>query len=105
MDEIINNIEVVISHLLQAKYDEYSVEISQLINSMMQKFPMIISYYYDPLMNEYVSDATYWPGQLERIIKVVESGDEFAISDVLFNETRPNLMELKSILIEKGILS
>lgn len=103
MEVIIYKIRVVISHLLQAEYDEYADGISDLVNSMIQTFPTIISYYYNPLMSEYVSDATYWPGQLERIVNTVKSGDELAVADVLYNETYPNLLELKDILCQKGI--
>lgn len=104
MNEIISEIESVVSHLLQAEYAGYSAGISELVNMMMQAFPTIISYYYNPDMSEYVSDATYWPEQLERIINTVNSGDEIAVADVLYNETYPNLLELRDILIRKGII-
>lgn len=103
LNELISKIETVISHLLQAEYDEYANAVSDLVNSMIQNFPIIIAYYYNPLMSEYAEDATYWPGQLERIVNTINSGDELAVCDVLYNETYPNLLELKDILCKKGI--
>lgn len=103
MDELISKIETAISNLLQSEYDEYAESISDLVNSMVQNFPTVIAYYYNPLMREYVSDAAYWPAQLERVVNTINSGDELAVCDVLYNETYPNLQELKSILSKKGI--
>lgn len=103
MDRIILQIESVISHLMKSEYDEYADGVSNLINSMIQIFPTIIACYYNPLMNEYVSDATYWPSQLERIMNAVKAEDELAVIDVLYNETYQNLIELKNILQQKGI--
>lgn len=105
MNQIIDKIEMTVSLLLKSELDAFDEQLSELVNMMMRDFPVIISYYYNPLMSEYASDASYWPAQLERILNVINSGDFFAISDVLFNETRPNLIELQSVLKEKGILS
>ncbi len=104
MNELIERIEQNVSELL--KYDTKSFEehAQELVRMMMALFPAIINVYNDPKMSDLKDDALYWPGQLERIIKVLEKGDWFEIIDALYNETMPNLIELKETLTKRGLL-
>ena len=104
MDEIITKIEDVVNKLIKYDNEGYAVAAAELANEMIEKLPGIITYYADPRMREHFEDAKYWPGQLERILNALNAGDDIATFDVLFNETRANLLELKGILEEKGIL-
>ena len=104
MNELIDKIENTVSELLQYDMKNYAVHAQELVSIMLNAFPVIISCYNDPAMSEVKEDALYWPGQLERIITSLENGDYFNVVDVLYNETRPNLIELRSILTKKGLL-
>ena len=103
MNELIDKIEESVSHLLRYDTTRFGESAQAVVNALMNILPAIISCYNDPKMSDVKEDALYWPGQVERIIKVLETDDCFEIADVLYNETRPNLMELKNIIIERGL--
>ncbi len=104
MDEIITKIEDVVNKLIQYDNEGYAVAAAELANEMIEKLPGIVTYYADPKMSDHFEDAKYWPGQLERVINALNDGDDIATFDVLYNETRANLVELQGILKEKGII-
>ncbi|MBR6160001.1 MAG: hypothetical protein IKQ40_06825 [Lachnospiraceae bacterium] len=103
MDELIVKIEEVVRKTIS--YDQgYPAAAEELINTLIPVFTKIVSYYAVPEMAEYAQDASYWPGQLERILNALNMGDDFALVDVLYNETRANILELKGILVQKGLI-
>lgn len=104
MDVIIAKIEDVVSKLLIYDTEKYAVAAQDLANSLAESFSKIVTYYADPRMSDHFEDAKYWPGQLERIMNALSTGDDLATADILYNETRANLIELKDILEERGIL-
>ncbi len=104
MDELIAKIEETVRNLLGYDMEGYASCAQDLSDMMMAVFPVIISTYADPRMSDVAEDAKYWPGQLERILKAFEDGDDFATADILYNETRANLIELKGMLKDKGII-
>ena len=104
MNELIDKIEVSVSQLLRYDTKGFGESAQDVVNTMMTILPAIINCYNDPRMSDVKEDALYWPGQLERIIKVLENDDSFEIADVLYNETRPNLIEFRNMLIERGLL-
>ena len=83
---------------------EYAVAADDLANSLIAYLPNIVSFYLDPRMSDHAEDATYWPGQVDRILKAFENGDDLATADVLYNETRANLIELRDILKDKRMI-
>ena len=104
MDELIKQIEETISELMKYDMSNYATHAQVFVNNLIQLLPAIINSYSDPKMSDVRQDALYWPGQVERIIKALESHDRFEAVDVLYNETYPNLEELKGMLQERGIL-
>ena len=104
MDELITKIEETVSALLKYDMEKYSTTAQELVNLMMTILPAIIDCYNDPAMSDIREDATYWPGQMQRIIDSLGTGDCFEVTDVLYNETRPNLIELKGYLVQRGLL-
>ena len=103
MNELIDKIEDVVLDILKAGIYSSENKLKLLVELMIETFPEVMAVYYNPLMAGHAQDAAYWPEQLERIIGTINSGDELAVMDVLYNETRPNLIELKGILEGKGI--
>ena len=104
MDELIKRIEEAVSDLMQYDMEKFTAKAQELAGIMMAVFPVIINSYNDPRMEDVRQDAVYWPGQLEKILKVLEKGDWFEVADTLYNETRPNLIELRDMLTARGIL-
>lgn len=105
MDELIRQIEETVSDLMRYDMESFAQKAQELVDKMIAVFPAVISVYSDPRMEDLREDALYWPGQLERIIKALESPDRFETVDVLYNETYPNLIELRDILIKRGIVN
>ena len=104
MDKLILLIEEDISALMRYDMEEYARKAQQVVDDMMALLPSILNSYSDPKRGDVREDALYWPGQMEGIIKAFESHDRFEAVDVLYNETYPNLLELKGMLEERGIL-
>ena len=103
MNELIDKIEESISHLLRYDTKSFGESAHDIVNTMMTILPVIINCYNDPKMSDVREDALYWPGQLERIINVLEKDDSFELADVFYNETRPNLIELRDMLVKRGL--
>ncbi len=101
---MIAKIEETVSALLQHDMENYPSLAQEMVNMMMTLLPAIIDCYNNPGMEQFREDATYWPGQMQRIIDSLGSGDYFEVTDVLYNETRPNLIELRDNLVKKGLL-
>ena len=104
MNELILLIEETISAIMRYDMEVYAQKAQKVVDDMIALLPLIINCYSDPKMSDVREDALYWPGQMERIIKAFESHDRFEAVDVLYNETYPNLVELKDMLQERGIL-
>lgn len=104
MDNVIELIKLTVNELIQYHLEEYAEYANRLVNVMFEVFPGIIALYSDERLSDIANEATYWPAQLEKIVRVLEQDDEFAVVDALYNETLPNLLELKALLIERGIV-
>jgi hypothetical protein len=103
MNELILLIEETVSALMRYDMEVYAHNAQKVVDDMMALLPEMIMYYSDPKMTDVREDALYWPGQMERMIRALENHDRFEAVDVLYNETYPNLMELKDMLEERGI--
>ncbi len=103
MNELIDKIEICASELLAYETKSFGAHAQEFVNAMMALLPSIINCYNDPQMSDVREDALYWPGQLERIIKTLEDDDSFELIDVLYNETRANLVELRDMLVKRGL--
>ena len=88
------------------RYDmnRYAQQAQKTVDDMMALLPAIINCYSDPKMSDVREDALYWPGQMERMIRAFENNDRFEAVDVLYNETYPNLIELRDMLKNRGLL-
>lgn len=104
MDELIKKIEETVLCLLQYDMEKYPVLAQELVNMMIAVFPVIINLYSNPGMSDMKDDATYWSAQLERIVGAINGGDHFEVVDVIYSETRANLIELQNELAKRGLL-
>ena len=103
LNELIDLLKNVSTELLSGKLNKFEASCGQIINISMELFPKIIVSYSDPKMEDLREDATYWPMQLERVINTIQGKDIFAMYDVLYCETRANLIGLKQIYMERAI--
>ena len=97
-------IEETISSLMRYDMNRYAQQAQKTVDDMMALLPAIINCYSDPKMSDVREDALYWPGQMERMIRAFENNDRFEAVDVLYNETYPNLIELRDMLKNRGLL-
>ncbi len=104
MDKLIEKIEETVIALLQYDMEKYPLLVQELADLMALIFPAVIDCYNDPRMKDLQEDAAYWPGQLERVVNSLNTGDHFEVADVLYNETHANLVELRGILVQRGLL-
>ncbi|MGN0471746.1 MAG: hypothetical protein ACI4F8_02780 [Lachnospiraceae bacterium] len=77
--------------------------VQDMVVYVSEVFPRFIAVYDDPRMEEYAQDREYWAMQIGRITEALSEEDVFHQIDVLFFETRANLLEILTILEEKGI--
>lgn len=66
--------------------------------------PNIVETYQDPKMKDHEAEVEYWYEQLGRITEAIQGQDAFAKIDVLYMETRENLIYVIDLLKGKGIL-
>ena len=92
LQDLIDLLEAMTQALMLNAMDEYQDRIPLLSSLMEVCFPAIIMAYSDPLLKEVSEDATYWSDQLGRIIEALNNDDKFARIDVLYQETRANLI-------------
>ena len=78
--------------LMKNQMDAYNSDVSSLSKLLMLCFPEIIISYSDPLLSDVAEDASYWSAQLERIVSTLNQSDKFNKIDVLYQETRTNLL-------------
>lgn len=76
-------------------YNDSIQDFSLLLNEI---FPKIIMSYSTPELKDYAEDATYWTEQLMRIVETLADTDRFKILDVLYYETRGNLINYRNLI-------
>lgn len=103
MDTLIELIANICVNIFALDTEEYVRGVSNLVNNMFDQVPKMIMYYSDPRMSDIAGDAVFWPAQVERIIEVIEKGDDMMTLDVLYNETMPKLLELRAELVKRGM--
>lgn len=75
-----------------------------ITKQLVEVFPMIIASYEKVEFTDQREDADYWLNQIERITEVIREKDVFSKIDVLYMETRENLIFYQNMVREMGIL-
>lgn len=104
LKNLIGLLRLLTVHLLNnemARFNGAMQELSELLGVI---FPLIISSYTKPQLQDVAADALYWSEQLGKIVGVLEEEDRFKIIDVLYYETRENLMNYQRMITERGIV-
>ena len=103
LHELIDLLEKMTGQLMMNQMDDYKDTIPELSKLMEMCFPKIIISYSDPLLKDVSEDAVYWSDQLGRIIETLKLDDKFARMDVLYQETRANLVAYYDMIKETEI--
>ena len=103
LQELIDLLEKMTGQLMMNQMDDYKDTIPELSKLMEMCFPKIIISYSDPLLKDVSEDAVYWSDQLGRIIDTLKLDDKFARMDVLYQETRANLIAYNNMIKETEI--
>lgn len=90
--ELTDIIETMTAELMKNGMENYSNCLPNFSKLMEMCFPQIVLSYFDPLLSEVSGDVEYWTNQFERILNILGEKDKFAIIDVLYHETRVNLL-------------
>jgi len=93
----------ILNDLFKCEMVSYTEGAQLLVNKLMEITPSIISLYFDPRMQEYASDATYWPGEIGKLIDALGKGNDFDTVDILYHELYKKLDELTKTIKKKGI--
>lgn len=111
MKELVNKIDELIDQLQQVSrlcISNETVDLKKALafiyNNVADVFPGIIKSYDIPELAEYAEEAGYWASQIQRITDTCAGEDRFLAVDVLYQETRANLIEYKDRLIQKGLV-
>ncbi len=92
IQELIDLLEKMTGQLMMNQMDDFKDTIPELSMLMGLCFPTIVSSYADESMKQVSDDALYWSNQLGRIVETLNKDDKFAKIDVLYQETRANLI-------------
>lgn len=103
MNELIELIEKTSYALIDNDTRTFADSASALNMKLWDVFPIIIGSYANPLMKDISQEALFWPAQMEKIINVLLEKDYFKIVDVLYYETRTQLLRYQNIIKERGL--
>ncbi len=83
------------------QFNESMKELSELLGNVL---PLIISSYAKPELKDVSRDVLYWSEQLGKIVSVLEEEDRFKMIDILYYETRENLINYERLIEERGVV-
>ncbi|MDO5572606.1 MAG: hypothetical protein Q4G60_01360 [bacterium] len=78
--------------VLENDYQEYDQNIMKFSEEMINTFPRIIKSYTLPEFKEVASDVGYWSSQLEQLLMMFQTPDQFKFIDTMNFETKENLI-------------
>lgn len=77
--------------------------LAALSDNLKKVFPGIVESYERKELAERKEEQEYWVGQLERITTALSGEDRFLAIDILYYETKANLLEYVQMIEEKGL--
>lgn len=101
IDELIALIEKYTRLLLSNESVEPLKVLVGLSDKINVVFPALIASYEREELKDYQEEQSYWISQLGRITDSLSGSDRFLAIDVLYQETRANLLEYQSRFREK----
>jgi len=105
LQELIDKLELMTGQLMANQMDAFSDSLSDVSVLLEMVFPQIIVAYSTEELKEVAEDAMYWSSQLARILEAIDNDDKFVRMDVLYNETRTNLIAFYNMIKDTGIVN
>ena len=103
VNQLIDLLEVLSIEVLENDYEEYDQNIVKFTEEMIDTFPRIIKSYTLPEFEAVASDVTYWSSQLEQLLLIFQSPDQFKFIDTMNFETKENLILYKEMIKDMEI--
>lgn len=103
VEAIIQVLETLTIGIVENDYEEYDANLQLFAEKMMLTFPRIIEVYSRPEFKEVASDAQYWSAQLERLITGLQQRDQILFVDILYFETKENLVLFQNMIADMEI--
>lgn len=103
VNQLIDLLDVLSIEVLENDYEEYDQNIVKFTGEMVDTFPRIIKSYTLPEFEAVASDVTYWSSQLERLLSIFQSPDQFKFIDTMNFETKENLILYRDMIKDMEI--
>lgn len=104
LKNLIGLLRLLTEYLLNNEMRQFNETMKELSELLSFVFPLIISSYAKPELKDVAGDVLYWSEQLGKIVCVLEEEDRFQIIDILYYETRENLINYQRLIEERGIV-
>ncbi len=92
IEKLILHLEDMAANLMLNHMNDYGMQIPELYRLIGLTFPTIVESYSGAELKAVADDALYWSSQLDRILGAIDGKDKFVKLDVLYQETRTNLI-------------
>lgn len=102
ISELIDIIDRICQLMIENKPVAATKLLPDFTAKLMELYPGIIESYQRPELEEVRGDMVYWTNQLERMLQVIQGDDVFLLIDVLYFETRENLLLYRKMMDRIG---
>lgn len=103
LKSVIERLSVFPDCIMLKSIECYVKECDIIVNDLLKVLPNMFICYTLPEMSDVAEEASYWPGQVQKMCDSVKSLDRFAIYDSFYNETYKNLCEFREIIRSRNI--
>lgn len=103
VNQLIDLLDALSIEVLENDYEEYDQNIVKFTEEMIDTFPRIIKSYTLPEFEAVASDVAYWSSQLEQLLLIFQSPDQFKFIDTMNFETKENLILYKEMIKDMEI--
>lgn len=104
IEELIDLINAIGENIAKEEVEKTDVLMQNLPPLLNYVFPNIVQSYLCDELAESRGDMEYWVQQLERIIYAMQGKDRFALFDILYCETKENLLFYLDMVKKAGIV-
>lgn len=103
VNQLIELLDILSIEVLENDYEDYDLNIMRFSEEMINTFPRIIQSYTLPEFEAVASDVAYWSSQLEQLLLIFQSSDQFKFIDIMNFETKENLILYRNMIKDMEI--
>ena len=103
VNQLIELLETLSIEVIENDYEGYDQNIVRFTEEMIETFPRIIQSYTLPEFAPVAADAAYWSKQLEQLLLIFQSMDQFKFIDTMNFETKENLILYRDMIQDMEI--